>query len=269
MAWSKMLRKFAPLVSSFGLLFTFAAAPSFAADEQELTKFLAAYSPEDQQAISNLLDEYRKTGVINEPIDAKRQLFGNDSAPTSVLEWIDIQCPHCKNLNSALEELKQMTPPNSWRVELRHYPLDNECNPAIPSSRKPGVSCLAAKVMICLSGKPNAQEVRNQLFDQQRILTKEMIWNTAASNADELNGLKSCVDSPATAATLKADIDLAEKHQISGTPLVVINGKQAPSAPPIIYALILADGNPDAKPFQSLPAPKPMPKEEGHEGHNH
>ena len=152
---------------------------------------------------------------------------------------------------------------------LTFFPLDDDCNPYGPRSRKPGVSCLAAKVLICLADKPNIKEIRNELFAQQRFLTKDIIWNTAAENGDALKELKACVDSEKTKAILKEDIELAEAHKIRGTPLVVINGRKASAVPPIIYALILAEGNVNAEPFTKLPPPQEIKQQPGHEGHNH
>lgn len=254
------------------LAFTLLLLPSTfisAADSEELTKFLGAFQPQDKQAISNIIDQYRNAKLIETPKDESRQSFGKIDSPMSMLEWIDIQCPHCKNLNSAVHELQQMTPPGSWRVEARHFPLDNECNPHIPQARKPGVSCLAAKVLICLHDKPNMATIRNELFNQQRFLTKDIIWNTATSNKEELESLKTCVESEATKAKLSADIELAEAHGITGTPMVVVNGRKAAAVPPIIYALVLAEGNANAEPFKALPAPQEMKAQPGHEGHDH
>ena len=264
----QMTKTFSKYFVALGLALA-SLSPAIAADNEELTKFINAYKPEDQQAISNIIDLYRHAPLVEAAVSTKRQSFGTAEAPMSLLEWIDIQCPHCKNLNHALEQLQDVAPGSTWRIESRHFPLDNECNPYGPHSRKPGVSCLAAKVLICLADKPNLKDVRNELFAQQRFLSKEIIWNTAAEDADTLKSLKACVDSEATQATLKEDIELAEAHKISGTPLVVVNGRKAAAAPPIIYALILAAGNPDAEAFKKLPPPQEMKDQPGHEGHDH
>lgn len=267
MIWSELTKKSIKFLLPAITIFLLSIPFSHGADNEELAKFLDAFQPQDRQAISNLIDQYRASDFIDTKRSEERQTFGSMDAPMSLLEWIDIQCPHCKNLNGALEQLQTMAPPNAWRVESRHFPLDNECNPHGPQSRKPGVSCLAAKVLICLTDKSNYHLVRNALFNQQRFLTKDIIWNTAANNGDELKELKTCVNSEKTAKTLKEDIDLAQAHGIRGTPLVVINGREAPAVPPIIYSLILAEGDANAEPFKALPPPQEM--KDGHEGHNH
>jgi len=271
MLWSHFIKYSKILLISSTVLIVIPASQALAAASDELSKFIAAYQPQDQQAISNLLNEYTKSELIDSKVSVSRQTFGSENAPLSLVEWIDIQCPHCKNLNTALNELQQMTPAESWRIESRHYPLDSECNPQIPKSRNPGVSCLAAKALICLSDNPKLHDIRLELFNQQRFLSKDIIWATIAESDKERSALETCVNSAETAAVLKADIELAEKHKITGTPLVVINGRKSPAIPPIIYALILAEGDLSAEPFKALPPPKAIekPAHNANDGHDH
>jgi len=218
--------------------------------------------------MSNFIDEYSKAKLIDEPASPERIIFGSEKNPVQLVEWIDIQCPHCKNLSFALEELREVTPPNSWAIESRHYPLDIECNPSAFPSKKPGVSCLAAKILICLSGEPTFDDVKLELFRQQSFLSIAGIWNTVTTDAEERKKVETCINSPKTAETLKADIDYAEAHNISGTPLVVINGRKASAIPPVIYALILAKGDSNAADFSVLPTAKEIKHDEQHD-HDH
>jgi serine/threonine-protein kinase len=55
---------------------------------------------------------------------------------------------------------------------------------------------------------------------------------------------------------LQDDINYAAQHRIEGTPLVVINGRQAPGFPPFIYAMIIAGGDSNAAGFRILPPPR-------------
>ncbi len=247
---------FASLVSLSLILSPVLATDDTTKTQSELTTFLSKFAPEDQQAMSNLIDEHRKAKLIDQPAAPERITFGSEKMPVQLVEWIDIQCPHCKNLSFALEELREVTPPNSWAIESRHFPLDKECNPHAFPSKKPGVSCLAAKILICLSDQPTLDDVKLELLRQQSFLSIEGIWNTVTTDADERKTIETCVNSPETAKQLKEDIDYAETHNIRGTPLVVINGRKASSLPPVIYALILAKGDSNAPAFAALPAPK-------------
>jgi protein-disulfide isomerase len=67
--------------------------------------------------------------------------------------------------------------------------------------------------------------------------------------------LEACISSAETEKKLAEDIAFARQHDLHGTPLVVINGREAQAIPSFLYALIMADGNPDAAAFKVLPAP--------------
>jgi hypothetical protein len=69
--------------------------------------------------------------------------------------------------------------------------------------------------------------------------------------------LEACVASPETQAKLRADVDLAARYEIDGTPLVLLNGRKGTSFPPFLYAMILTGGRSDHPAFGNLPAPNP------------
>jgi serine/threonine-protein kinase len=224
--------------------------------EDPLAKFLVSLSPQAQQLVSDSLALYRAAPLIDHPVDNNRLISGTTLAPVHLIDWIDIRCPHCKHLEEALAEIRQTTPSDSWSEEGRHFPLDSECNPNIARSDGSHIACLAAKILICLGGSPKGHQVRTAYFDKQGRLTVDRIWDIAAADERQRHELESCVDSPETAAMLQDDIDLAMQYHISGTPLVVINGRQAPGYPPFIYAMIIAGGNINAEGFNILPPPR-------------
>lgn len=252
------------LATSFGLSQPLAAEAARAntssgnapANTDPLVEFLKSLPPPVQQGMSDSLFLYRSARPIAKATDSKRLIFGTADAPTRIVEWTDIRCPHCKHLEEALTEIRRETPPGSWSEEARHFPLDSECNPYIqrPSDGS-GVSCLAAKVQICLTGSPEIGRVRAAMFKEQRMLTRDRIWKIAAPTPAQRKKLETCVKSPQTAAILKEDLDYAAQHKLEGTPLVVINNRKAVSAPTMIYTMIMMGGRDDAPGFKVLPPP--------------
>lgn len=233
---------------------TQAASPAVAATPLE--EFLNSLPVGLQQATSDTLAIYRKSPVIENALDPRRITFGAAAAPVHVVEWTDIRCPHCKNLETGLTQIQKITAAGSWSHESRHYPLDNQCNSNV-SRTGDGTSCLAAKLQICLLGSPDFARVRSTMFERQAELTQEIIWDIASKDAERRKTLESCVNSPATAAALKEDIDYAEQHKIQGTPLVVINGRKASAQPTAILSLIMTKGRDNDPAFLVLPAPDP------------
>jgi serine/threonine-protein kinase len=220
-----------------------------------LEQFLNSLPPRLQEATGDALAMYRAAQPVNKPLDPRRLTYGSASAPVHLIEWTDIRCPHCKNMEAHLDEIRRISPDGSWSQETRHYPLDNECNPNIERSGG-GISCLAARLEICLIGSPEFSRVRSKLFEEQENLTKERIWEIASQDSERRKTLEACVDSPATAATLQEDIAYAEQHGITGTPLVVINARKAPALPAFMFALIMAQGRADDPGFAVLPKPR-------------
>ncbi|MEJ2574066.1 MAG: vitamin K epoxide reductase family protein [Gammaproteobacteria bacterium] len=225
-------------------------------DEGPLAKFLLSLNPQVRQYVSDARAMYREAPLIDRPVDINRLITGNARSPVHLIDWIDIRCPHCKHLEEALTQIRKATPVNSWSEEGRHFPLDSECNPNMTRSDGTHVACLGAKMLICLGGSPKGREVRAAFFDKQGHLDVDAMWKIAASSPAQKKTLKSCVNSRATDDMLQDDIDYAVQHHIKGTPLIVINGRQAPNFPPFIYAMIIAGGNSDAEGFKVLPPPK-------------
>lgn len=222
-----------------------------------LASFIRTLSPQAQQILGDARALYRGAPYIDIPVDNNRIIFGSPNAPVHLIDWIDIRCPHCRNLDEALQQIRDATPPNSWSEEAHHFPLDSECNRNVKRSDGSGVACLSAKLLICLAGSPKGNSVRTALFENQRGLTVDHVWQLAAPDPKQRAALEKCVASPDTATALQRDTQLAMQYGIEGTPLVVINGRQAPAFPPFIYAMIIAGGDSNAAGFQILPPPRP------------
>jgi protein-disulfide isomerase len=67
--------------------------------------------------------------------------------------------------------------------------------------------------------------------------------------------LEACVASPQTQDKLKQDEAFALQYRPQGTPLVLVNGREATAVPAFLYALALTGGNPDAPAFAHLASP--------------
>lgn len=224
-----------------------------ATQKNPMASFLSSLPEALQQAISQSLVKYRREPRLAHPVDTGRLVYGTVSAPVHLTEWIDIRCPHCRHMEETLQEIREVTPPGSWSWELHHFPLDGECNPVIRRDAG-GISCLAAKILICQSGSPDANTLRDDMFKHQRELTKERLWQMSAKTPEQRTRLKQCVDSSKTREALRNDIQTALQYKIEGTPLIVINGKKATPIPAFIYSLIVAMGRENDPGFNVLPA---------------
>lgn len=222
-----------------------------------LATFLQSLEPNARQALADTLAMYKAAPLVDSPVDEQRLAFGNKESPVHIIEWLEIRCPHCKNLHTAMTEIRRISPPGSFSEDIRYFPLDNECNPQIERTEGSGVSCLAAKILICSKGS-EGDKLRSALFEEQKTLTRNRIWDIAATNEIRRAELEQCIVSPETTTQLKSDIDFAQAHNLEGTPLVVINMRKAPAVPLLIYSLILAGGNANHPDFAQLPPDNPQ-----------
>jgi protein-disulfide isomerase len=108
-------------------------------------------------------------------------------------------------------------------------------------------------VQICLEQAPDFLELRHKLFAAQDALTTEQVMDIASSGRTPEAALKACIASPETQAKLEQDILYAWLYAPQGTPLVVVNGRQAPPVAAFLYVLALAEGDLNAPAFGALP----------------
>ena len=223
-----------------------------------LEGYLHTLSPEDQEVVAAGLADYRK----RPPLPARspaRHLEGSPTAPVKMVEWTDSRCPPCRALVEELAVMKTRLPAGRLSLESRQFPLDSECNPVMPpqATDGSGTRCLAAKAQICLEGAPDEAALREKMFANQRALTtREAVLDVLSSGSVARTQLEACVANPDTARKVLEDILYAKQHDLRGTPLVIINGREAMANPTFLYALILASGDPNAEAFRTLPPPE-------------
>ncbi|QAT88137.1 vitamin K epoxide reductase family/thioredoxin domain-containing protein [Corallococcus coralloides] len=236
-----------------------------------LPEFIASLPQDQKQFLSDSLAMYR-SGTPKLAAYPPRALYGPADAPVKVLEWTDSKCPHCKSLVEELALIKQHAPKGMLSVEARQFPLDGQCNPAIPNRGPDALSvrCAAARATVCLEGAKDFWALREKLFAAQAFLDTDKVMEIASSGSVARPQLEGCMTAPETIGKLRQDVEYAMRYNIQGTPLVLVNGREVPPSAPLIYALVLASGNPDAPAFSALPPPRARGTgAPGHEGHAH
>ncbi|HZH17092.1 MAG TPA: thioredoxin domain-containing protein [Archangium sp.] len=231
-----------------------------------LEAYLLSLPMAEQQAVSNALARYRMDTPLP-ALSATRRRYGPENAPVKMVEWTDSRCPHCKSLVEVLALMKKRLPEGKLSLEARQFPLDSQCNSSMPprATDGSGTRCVAAKAQICIEDAPDYWELREKLFAAQATLNRENVLSILSSGSVARSQLEACVASAETEKKLAEDIAYAKQHDLHGTPLVVINGREAQAIPSFLYALIMADGNGDAAAFKVLPAPK----QQAEQAHDH
>ena len=143
---------------------------------------------------------------------------GPVGAPVLLVEFSDLQCPHCKKANPTIARLLDENP--NIRFVSQAFPLPNH-----------NWAAKAAAYADCVGHASNAAYWKfvDAVFDAQEQIT--------ADNADEkLSGLAdgsgvkgsdvaACAAKPETQSRVEASVALGKALGVTGTPTIFINGR--------------------------------------------
>jgi len=148
---------------------------------------------------------------------------GVDSKNLLLVEFADLQCPHCKEGQATMDRLVQDFP--NARVVYENFPL-TQIHPAAEKAAEYGV-CVAQ-----LKGNAAFFTYANAVFDTQSKLTPEgtdqTLQDAATKAGADTAAMKQCVAAPATKANVDASVQLGTDVGVNQTPMLFINGRPVP-----------------------------------------
>ncbi|MEM7585603.1 MAG: thioredoxin domain-containing protein [Acidobacteriota bacterium] len=233
--------------------------------DARLNELLAGLPPQALQGISDSLEVYRRSAYFT-PEQPRTVTLGQLGAPVLITEFTDMLCGHCATLHQTLAYLATLVPPSAFFVDARHFPLDGNCNRHLTVRGEESVRCMAARAQLCLEPTGRLFEASGELFKNQKGLTADDVYRLTAPFIERAE-LDQCMAAEDTATKLRQDVDYAWRFRPTGTPLVLVNGRQGTQFGPFLFAMILSEGRADHPAFNVLPPPRPP--EPGHEGHMH
>lgn len=154
-------------------------------------------------------------------------LMGNENAPHTVIAFVDLQCPRCRELQKALDALLAEMP-SRLRVGYRHFPLDTSCNEQAKRTMHQH-ACAAARAVEAAratGGNAAAEKLRHAIHAATGPLNDDALTRFAADAGISRNAFDAALNSPAVDSSLKSDIALAAKLGLSGAPHVYLNGRK-------------------------------------------
>jgi protein-disulfide isomerase len=188
----------------------------------EIKPFLE--SRRTQQAHAMLVEELKaKTGAnvrvmldpprYTVPTTAADPVRGNPTAPITIIEFSDFQCPFCARVNPTLAKIRE-TYGDRVKILWKDYPLPN--HPQAPK---------AAEAARCAGEQSKFWEMHDAMFANQRALEVPSLKQTA--RAIGLDGAKfdSCLDAGKWEATVRAGSALGETVGVNSTPSLYVNGR--------------------------------------------
>jgi protein-disulfide isomerase len=139
---------------------------------------------------------------------------GPATAPVTIVEWADFECPHCRHASPLLDKLVEANP-GKVRLVYKFYPLQNHVH---------GESAARAAVAAMKQGK--FWEMHHTLFEHQDALEPRDIEKYAKELGLDMAKFKAEWESEATADRVSRDRKQGDALNLSGTPAIYINGRE-------------------------------------------
>ncbi|MCI2419317.1 Na+/H+ antiporter NhaA [Saccharopolyspora sp. K220] len=152
--------------------------------------------------------------MLTEPVTGRDHIAGPDTAPVTVVEYGDYECPHCGRLHPITQRLRERFE-DDLRFVFRHFPLD-EVHPR---------AVAAALASEAADEYARFWEMHEELFAHQRELDDRSLARHAERigvPGDAVVGARSRVHLPRVAA----DIASGRASGVRGTPTLFINGRR-------------------------------------------
>ena len=172
-----------------------------------------------EQKIEVLLPPYEPPKVA---VDATGPSKGPASAPVTIVEFSDFECPFCVRAEPTVKELLAKYP-DKIKLVYRDFPL-----PMHPNAPK------AAEAAHCAGDQGKYWEMHEKLFASNGKLAVSDL-KAAARNVPGIDGAKfdRCLDSGEKAALVEKNKKAGDEAGVSGTPAFFINGRLISGAQPL------------------------------------
>jgi len=151
---------------------------------------------------------------------------GPEHAAVTVVEFSDMQCPHCKQAAPNIDQLLALEP--DVHFVFQNFPL-----PAHDWAEK------AAGYVDCVGRASNdaVWKFIQKTFDQQSNITAanadEKLKAIATDSGVKADEVSACAVKPDTKARIEASVELGKSVGVTGTPALFINGRPVGGGAPV------------------------------------
>jgi protein-disulfide isomerase len=195
---------------------------------EDITKFLTARkSQEIQQAFMTSLKAASKVEMKLPPllvpkvqVAAEGQLKGEPSAPITIVEFSDFECPFCSKAEASVKQVMEAYK-GKVRLYFRDFPL-----PFHSKAQK------AAEAALCAAEQGKFWEMHETLFANQQALDVPALKEHAKKLTLDAKKFGECLDSGSMASKVEASKKAGESVGVTGTPAFFINGRMISGAQP-------------------------------------
>ncbi|MGE3107891.1 MAG: DsbA family protein [Phycisphaerales bacterium] len=191
------------------------------------------------------------------PADWRPADPAKDASLVSVIVFGDYSEPATARLDSQLREAMKSGKGNV-RYTFRHYPLNPECNPALPPNLNPAVvrenACLASRAVEAagkVGGNSAYWKMHEWVMQHQASLRDSDVKAAAAAQGLDAAAYAAALASPDVMSAIRDDALAGQLAGLTSLPMVFVNGKQVPrplrEGDNVIKRVIDEAGRPAAK----------------------
>jgi protein-disulfide isomerase len=167
-------------------------------------------------------------------IDSKDPMWGNRTAPVTIVQFSDYQCPHCGRVEPAIQQVRDAYGPDKVRIVWKNEPLSFHPN------AKPAAE--AGEGVFALAGSDAFWKFHDVAFKNQSALGPDSYLKWAKdAGVKDVAKLKAGLD--AHTWSDKVDKDAAQGQAIGagGTPTFFVNGVALVGAQPFEKFKVVID----------------------------
>lgn len=139
---------------------------------------------------------------------------GGASASVEIVEFSDFQCPYCKQVNPALDEVLKKYD-GQVKLVFRQFPLESIHSFAFK----------AAESALCAADQGKFWEMHDLMFEEQRTLSVDDLKDKAKRLGLRTAVFDACLDEDKHADQVREDLKEGALAGVSGTPALFINGR--------------------------------------------
>jgi protein-disulfide isomerase len=184
-------------------------------------------TPDGKHAIADqVIDFGAKPFAVNRKLlqdGATGAAEGAASKDLMLVEFADLQCPHCKEAQDAMSNLAKDFP--TARIVFENFPIA-EIHPYAYRAAAEGVCVQKAK------GDAAFFTYAQAVYSKQESLTPQLADATLSAAVTAAGGdpkaVAACAELPATKANVDASIELGKDVGVDQTPLLFVNGHALP-----------------------------------------
>ena len=159
------------------------------------------------------------------PVSSKDPQWGSQTAPVTIVEISDFECPFCKRANDTMKQLKTKYGPDKIRIVWKHQPL--------PFHKNARGAHEASATAFALGGNDAFWKFHDLAFENVQALNDENYKKWAQQAGLDPAKFEAAYKSKQHAADVDEDMALAQKIGATGTPAFRINGVTLVGAQPI------------------------------------